>query len=801
MTGQLSFPRQHARTQRFSLGSPRGFAVSPDGRRVTFIRSRTGIDRANLLWVLDLDEGREFAVADPVTLLAGAAEELSPEERARRERTREGSAGVVNYAVDAAVELAAFTLSGRLFVSELRAGTTRELPVPGPVVDPRPSPDGRHVAYVSMGALRVVATDERPAEPDATPASSTPGSDAPGRGSPHGGTPGSGLAENRPSGGGQHRTATPAGHPLRDRVLAEPDGPGVTWGLAEFIAAEEMARHRGFWWSPDSDRLLAARVDESAVQRWWIADPARPDRRPSEITYPAAGTPNADVGLALLDLDGGRTDVVWDRERYPYLARVHWSAAGPPLLLVQTRDQREQRYLTVDTATGATSTLLVEQDPAWLELHPGVPAWTPDGRLVRIADEDGARKLFVDGRPLTAAPLHVRAVLDIGEQDVLFSASGRDNHDIGVYRACYRHVGDDGHGTVDEAGDEAGSHGRHTTPPAEAAKAAKAAEAAQGWERVAARPYPSVSSAVRAGEITVLSHLSAEHPRTEVEVVRLTADGTGTPLAAIGSYAETPVITARPRFVTAGEREIPCAVLLPTGYRDADGPLPVLMDPYGGPHGQRVVAAHNAHLTSQWFADQGFAVIVADGRGTPGRSPAWEKDICRDVAAKALQDQIDALHALAGSFPLDLGRVGIRGWSFGGMLAGLAVLRRPDVFHAGVVGAPVTDQRLYDTHYTERYYGHPDQDPEVYRVNSLVDDGGLVEAADQHRPMLIMHGLADDNVVAAHTLRLSSALLAAGRPHEVLPLSGVTHMTPQEQVAENLLLLQVAFLKRSLGMS
>src|SRR5690606_24277189 len=205
------------------------------------------------------------------------------------------------------------------------------------------------------------------------------------------------------------------------------------------------------------------------------------------------------------------------------------------------------------------------------------------------------------------------------------------------------------------------------------------------------------------------------------------------------------------------------------------------------------------HLTSQWFADQGFAVVVADGRGTPGRSPAWEKAVHHDFTL-TLDDQVEALHALAGSHPLDLSRVAIRGWSYGGYLAALAVLRRPDVFHAGIAGAPVTDWRLYDTHYTERYLGDPATHPEVYARSSLVTDDGLSSPADQHRPLMIVHGLADDNVVVAHALRLSSALLAAGRPHEVLPLSGVTHMTPQEQVAENLLLLQVDFLKRSLGL-
>ncbi|MFF4701145.1 S9 family peptidase [Streptomyces chattanoogensis] len=713
-TGQPSFPRQHARTQRFTLGAPRGYSLSPDGARVVFLRSASGTDRAQRLWVLDLDEGREFTAADPMTLLAGAHEELSPQERARRERTREGSAGIVDYAVDAAVELAAFTLSGRLFVSELRAGTTRELPARGPVVDPRPSPDGRHVAFVAEGRLRVTAVE-----------------------------------------GG-----------AADRVLAEPDGPEVTWGLAEFIAAEEMGRHRGFWWSPESDRVLAARVDNSPVRRWWIADPAHPDREPAPIAYPAAGTANAVVTLALLGLDGSRTDVTWDHERYPYLARVHWSAAGPPLLLVQSRDQRDQRYLTVDTATGATRTVHDDEDEVWVEPFPGAPGWTPDGRLVRIADEGGARRLFVGDRPLTGAPLHVRAVLDIGEDDVLFSASGTDMKDIGVYRVWFRGSGDQG-----------------------------------GWERVGERPYPTVSSAVRAGSLVVLSQSSVDRPGARVEVVRLAADGGETTLATIASYAEEPLLTARPRFALAGEREIPCAVLLPTGYTDADGPLPVLLDPYGGPHGQRVVAAQNAYLTSQWFADQGFAVLVADGRGTPGRSPGWEKAVSRELAQVVLEDQVDALQALAGSFPFDLERVAIRGWSFGGYLAGLAALRRPDVFHAAVVGAPVTDLRLYDTHYQERYLGHPDEEPAVYAANSLVTDEGLSGAVEPHRPLLIVHGLADDNVVVAHALRLSSALLAAGRPHEVLPLSGVTHMTPQEQVAENLLLLQVDFLKRSLRMN
>ncbi|QYX77697.1 S9 family peptidase [Streptomyces akebiae] len=697
-----SFPRRHARTQRFSLGAPRAFSVAPDGSRVAFLRSSSGTDRANKLWVLDLGDGAERVAADPGALLAGSSEELSAEERARRERLREGGAGIVGYATDAAVELASFALSGRLFVAELRAGTARELDVPGPVIDPRPSPDGRCVAYVARGGLRVVGIE-----------------------------------------GGE------------DLALSEEGAGNVTHGLAEFIAAEEMGRSRGFWWSPESDRLLVARVDDTPVRRWWISDPAQPERDPQQVAYPVAGTANAEVRLFVIDLAGARTEVVWDRARYPYLAHVHWSAAGAPLILVQARDQLSQLFLAVDPDSGATRMVHADEDPHWLDLFPGAPAWSPSGRLVRVADEGGARVLAVGERPLTGPQLHVRAVLDVADADVLVSASAGEaaaDPEIGeihVYR-------------VNEL----------------------------GMERVSQEP--GVHSAVRAGGVTVLVSAVPGQAGARVQVLR-----DGKRVATVASCAEDPGMSPRVHFTQGGARRVPCALLMPSDY-DGVTPLPVLMDPYGGPHGPRVLAAHNAHLTSQWFADQGFAVVVADGRGTPGRSPAWEKEIDGDFTL-SLDDQVEALHDLAKSHPLDLTRVAIRGWSYGGWLAALAVLRRPDVFHAGIAGAPVTDWRLYDTHYTERYLGDPAKNAAAYAKSSLITDEGLSSPAEPHRPLMIVHGTADDNVVFAHALRLSSALLAAGRPHEVLPLSGVTHITPQEQVAENLLLLQVDFLKRSLG--
>ena len=689
MGNEISFPRQHARTQRFTLGAPRTFTVAPDGSHVYFLRVSSATSRANGLWALDTATGDETLIADPAVLLTDP-EDLSPAERARRERTRESGAGIVGYATDSAAKLAVFALSGRLFLADLVSHAVRELPAARSVIDPRLDPTGARVGYVAGGSFHVVD-----------------------------------LATGN------------------DVVLGESTDPEVTWGLAEFIAAEEMSRHRGFWFAPDGESALVARVDNTPVPRWYIADPANPATPATEIAYPAAGTTNALVGLAVLGVDGSSVTVEWDQETYPYLASVHWSSAGAPLLLVQTRDQRTALALAVDTATGLTSVLHTDTDPRWVEIMPGVPRWSPDGKLVRIAVRDDANRLVVGDDEWTPDGFQVRAVLDVADGEVLVTASEGDPTQTHVYRVT-----------------------------------------AEAVERLST--VDGVHSAVRGGDVLVLVSSSLDWFGAKVTV------STGQEIA---SFAETPVLTPDVRLLTVGERDLRAALLFPTGHVPGSAKLPVLLDPYGGPHAQRVVSARNAYLASQWLADQGFAVLVADGRGTPGRGPVWEREIAFDFAGSTLEDQVDALHGVAARFEdLDLSRVGIRGWSYGGYLSALAVLRRPDVFHAGVAGAPVTDWTLYDTHYTERYLGHPAERPEVYEANSLIAD-----AAKLTRPLMIIHGLADDNVVAAHTLRLSSALLAAGRPHTVLPLSGVTHMTPQEQVAENLLLLQVEFLKKSLA--
>ncbi|MCE7009771.1 prolyl oligopeptidase family serine peptidase [Kibdelosporangium philippinense] len=692
MTRETSFLQMQARTQRFTLGIPKEIKVAPDGTRVLFLRSPSGEERRHSLWQLDLATGKESVLADPAVLLADGDEELTAEERARRERTRSQASGIVGNATDSEARIVAFALSGRLYVTDALTGETKLLETATPVYDPRPNPTGTHIAYVCENALRVVNVD------------------------------GTG-----------------------DRALAEPEGENRAYGLAEFIAAEEMNRSRGYWWSPDGQRLCVTHTDRSPVHLWHISDPANPAAEPHIVHYPAAGTPNVKVQLLVLGLDGSRVPVDWTGTEY--LANVHWSAGGPPLISVFTRDQRTMQIRTVDPDTGETELLHEQTDPHWVDIVTGVPAWTSDGRLVRVVAGEHAYRLVVDGKQVTDLPLQVRSVLDTGD-DVLFTASAEDPTRVHVYRA-----------------------------------------GADGVTQLSS--VDGVSSAARAGDITVLTSWRMDVAGPDVAVLRKDE-----PIGKVDSLALAPTLEPTVIELTLGERKLRGALMFPAGHEPGSGKLPVLLDPYGGPHAQRVLASRNAYLTSQWLADQGFAVLVVDGRGTPGRGPAWEREIAFDLADVTLIDQIDGLHAAAALYPdLDLSRVGIRGWSYGGYLAALAVLRRPDVFHAAIAGAPVTDWTLYDTFYTERYLGHPETHPEVYERNALPPDAPNLE-----RPLMLIHGMADDNVVLAHSLRLSSALVAAGRPHTLLPLPNVSHMTPQdESTAENFLLLQTTWLHDALG--
>lgn len=675
----MSLPGQIARTRRFTLGVPSQFTVARDGTVVLFLRSRAGDDPVTCLWALDPESGTERLLADPAGLPAG--------------RPVEPGGGIGAYAADRDVKLGAFALDGGLWTVDVASGGVHRLPARGPVSDPRPDPDGRQIAYVCDGALRVIGAD--------------------------------GTA---------------------DRAIAVPEGPDIAFGIAQHTGDTSPGGPRGYWWAPDGTRLLVARTDSTGVARWHVADPAEPGQAPRTMRYAAAGAANVDVTLWIARLDGAVTQARWDRDAFEYVSGAGWDIHGP-CAVVMSRDQRTARFLGIDPADGETTLLSEQRDECWVQMIPGLPARTASGTLVSHADRDGTRHLTVDGVPVTPAGLQLREVLGVDGDEVLFTASDEptETH-LWIYRS------DD------------------------------------GVRRVSAGC--AVHSGVGQGGTAVHIARDADRPGGRAVVLR-----EGKPPVPVASLAERPVLHARERRLVLGPRELRAVLYLPSWHRAGDGLLPILADPYGGAGMQRVTAELSwPCLVSQWFAEQGFAVLVADGAGTPGRGPRWEREVHGDLFGPVLDDQVTAVQEAARLHPeLDLGRVGIRGWSFGGSLAVWAVLHRPDVFHVAVAGAGVTDQRLYSAHWRERFLGHPDRHPGRYEASSLV-----LAAPKLTRPLLLMHGLADTNVHPANTLRLSGALLAAGRPHEVLLLPGVGHQAMDGPVTEQLLRHQARFLQRHL---
>ena len=688
-----TFPRQYARTQRLTLGEPRNIVVSPDGKRVLFLRSAAGTDTVNSLWLCHTERNTETCIADIRALLAGTnSENESTQERARRERAREGAAGIVSFSCDSEVHHVAFAVSGRLFVSDMH--NAHEIvvtnPAPGTMYDARISPDGKHIAYVRGNALFVC--DMQGNEECLT-----------------------------------HETAT-----------------DVTWGVAEFVAAEEMNRQRGYWWSPNSDALVVERVDNSPIELITIADPSQPTTEPQTRRYPFAGTNNARTSLHIIDLDSKATPINWDVEAFEYLTSVQWNKAGL-IISVMSRDQTLLDIRRVNLASGETESLHVERDDKWVELVAGGPLLVAENTLLWCGERNGARAILLNNAAITPPHIQVRGIINANAEHVTFSGNPLDQpHVLHAW-------------TVNLA-----TH-----------------------ELVQLTHDDGVHSVATAGDTIVVRSATMQHPRSQTLVNNHHE---------LLNNAEQSLLVVNVSFHKVGKRNISTAIVLPENH---DGSaLPVLFDPYGGPHAQRVVSSSMAFTAAQWFANQGFCVVIADGSGTPGRGSEWEREVYHDLATTVLNDQIDVLAHLHEIAPCaDTTRVAIRGWSFGGYLAALAVLRAPQHFHVAIAGAPVTEWKLYDTFYTERYLGNPAHDEQPYIASSLLHD-----AKNLTRPLLIIHGLADDNVLAAHSLELTTALLHAGKPHEFLPLVGVTHMTPQEVVAENLLLHQLDFLRRSLSL-
>lgn len=801
------FPRLRARTLRFGCGAPRSAQTVGDGSRALFLRSDGPEDLVTALWLSWFDESgehHETKLADPRELLGATAdsEDVPAEEKARRERAREGGTGIVGYSADDDGNRIVFTINGRLFLTDIDWNDETGAPEPHtrelagewldedpamytPVLNPRIAPDGEHVLYTTGSYLMLVDI------------------------------------------GGE----------LGDRITAvygvsveDEDGNPAenTWkiGLAEFVAGEEMDRYDGFWWAPDSQHVLFESFDTADEPTWHISDPADPEKPDAGRRYPRALTRNADVYLTVITLAfdendryagiTGNADVDWDREAYEYVAAVNWRRGHDPLVLVQNRRQTRDQVLEVAVAAdgaalGATRVLEEHANEQWIDLVHGTPAYTPDGRLVCPLNDMAAdtNRLTVDGRPFTPAGWNVRAVLDVTDDDVLAVVQRAPEIASEMPDAWA------GSGAASDAESLFGGHDARsfdvvsmgydgtitpvTTDPGQWT-------ASRGERGIVVSGRDMRSARARMRHIVTRRAVGGV---TDAVIAANTSDAANTTditAADITSTAAEPGFTPNVTFTRLGEHRLYTAIIAPSPsspYAHADK-LPVLMKPYGGPGFQQVVASQSFYWEGQWWADQGFLVVTADGRGTTGRGPAWDRAIFENMKGVTLADQIEAVNALPeavsrlnadgrrpGVPAPDLDKVCMIGWSYGGFLSALAVLDAPNVFKAACAGAPPTDWTLYDTHYTERYLG---LDPDVYYRNGIVQDAPKLE-----RPLMLIHGFADDNVTIAHSLRLSQALMAAGRPHTFLPLTGITHMTNDETVAENLLTLQRDFLRDALA--
>ncbi len=687
------FIDQYAHTNRFRLGEPSAIQTLPDGSGVLYLRSGAR-DFVRNLYFFDAATGQSRVLLTAAQILGGAQESLSPEELARRERMRLAARGIASYQLTRDGARILVPLSGRLYLVERATLSVRALPTgPGPLLDPRLSPDGRRVAYVRAGALHVLDLDA--------------------------------AAERRVS----------------------PEAHGsVTYGLAEFVAQEEMDRMEGYWWSPDGQRIAFEEADTTAVETFHIADAAHPERAPHTSSYPRAGRANAAVRVGVVSAAGG--EPVWvqyDRDAYPYLAKAVWQGRAPLTLVVQNRAQTEELVLAVDAA-GATRTLHTERDPAWINLDPSMPRWLPDGSgFLWSTERDGA------------FALELRAADGTLQHTVLHGAAG--------YRRLVALEANGQTAWVTASTDPRESHLLRVALAQGAPAPVRVTE--DGGEHTT-----TVGAALR-----VVQRSTPEAMPTWTVFRGETALGT------LEAVTETPRVAPHPSFYTVTDDAMHAVVLRPRDFV-AGRKYPVILYVYGGPHAQMVTRARQRYLLGQWMADQGFVVVSLDGRGTPHRGRAWERAVHRTFGEVPLEDQVRGLRALGAQLPeLDLGRVGVYGWSFGGYLSALAALRRPDVFHAAVAGAPVADWYDYDTHYTERYMGVPADggaDPAYTRASLLTYAPGLA------RPLLVAHGTADDNVFFLHGLRLSDALTQAGRAHTFLPLVGHTHVVTDPPTAARL---------------
>ncbi|WP_293903761.1 S9 family peptidase [Phenylobacterium sp.] len=694
----------------------RGVKLSPDGKAVTYIKTRADDLTVTDLWIADVAGGEPRLLLDGKSL-APEARDLSEAEKARRERAGVATRGIVDYEWDRQGRVILAPVEGDLWVYDVAAGAARQLThTASDEIDAKVSPKGAFVSFVRDDNLYIVPTT-----------------------------------------GGAERALTRGGTELK------------SWATAEFIAQEEMDRHTGYWWSPDDSRLAVAFVDQTPIDIVERPEVNATGARVVAQRYPRPGRPNARVDLYIQPLAGPRLKVDLGGNPDVYLARVDWSKDGRTLYVQrEARDQRRLDLLAIDAATGKGKVILSETSPHWVDLTEDFRPLA-DGTFLWSSETSGYRHLYLHGadgkliRAVTSGDWPVDQVEGVDEAtaSVIFSAHKDTPLERRIYSVSYATPGPPraltppgGQWTVtvaEQGGAFVGTYNDPTTPPQTAL-------------------YRADGSRVRWIEQNALI---ASHPFWPY-VERLREPAFGTVKAADG-------------------QDLYWSLRTPPDF-DATKRYPAIVQVYGGP-GSALVSRSWATPEDQILLDAGYILFKLDNRGTPNRALAFKTAIDRRMGQMEVDDQIAGARYLQSLPYVDKDRLGVTGWSYGGYMT-LLLLTTPDSpFRAGVAGAPVTDWRLYDTHYTERFMGTPADNVSGYAATEVVARLPRLKPG----ALLLMHGMADDNVTFDHSTRVLFALQAAGTPFETMVYPGLRHRggwTPKNRMHRTM--MTVDFFDRKL---
>lgn len=679
---------------------PRALKLSPDGSLVTLLKPRADEKERLDLWAIDSKTGAERMLVDSKKTGSGA--DLSEAEKMQRERDRSvaGSKGITSYDWSPDGKSLLVPVDGDLYLAGLGGKVMRLTDTPDGELNGVVSPKGGFVSFVRGGNLFT-----------------------------------------QPIGGAE-------------RQLTQGASDTISWGVAEFVAQEEMDRRTGYWWSPDDARIAVARVDESPVGIVTRTAIGGEGTKVYQQRYPAAGTPNAMVDLYVMKPDGsGQVQVDLGAEKDIYLARVDWSKDGKTLYVQrESRDQKRLDLLAVDPATGKARVALTETARSWINLSNNFHA-LKDGSFLWWSEKSGHGHLYrVSGAKWTAltnGDWEVRDVVGVDEEKGLVYFTG--NRETPLEQQLY------------------------VTALGKAGQAR--ALTSKGWWNDAVMDG--------AASRVVVTRQNSDQPKQ----VYL-ADSGGKQLqwlsenALTGNHPYAPYVAGHVRTVFGTVKAADGTTLytkIMTPKMDAGKRYPVFMIHYGGPGGGRQVTNTWSGALNQYLVDRGWIVFAIDNRGTPDRGKAFEDHLYRAMGTVEVDDQLKGVEWLKAQPFVDPNRIATYGWSYGGYMSVKLLEKAPGVFAAAVAGAPVTKWELYDTHYTERYLGQPQDKASAYPASGAVDEA--VKIAD---PLLLIHGMSDDNVVFDNATALMAKMQGAAVPFEMMAYPGQTHRVGGPRISVHL---------------